>query len=245
MPDAKPQFSYDEIADAYAAGVDSAPYNAHYERPATLALVPDVNDAHILDAGCGSGFYTEQLVMRGAHVTALDGSSVMVGHAEERLTRVGLIGAGSSEGRVTVRTADLGQPLDFMDAKSVDGVLSALVMHYLRDWGPTLAEFRRVLRPRGWLVMSTHHPAADAARFNVPNYFATELIEDYWDWVGKVRFYRRPLTAIVTALSDAGFVIEQLVEPQPTEWFRTEKPEVYQKLLRQPEFLLIRARLTE
>ena len=69
MPDST-RFNYDEIADAYAAGVDDAPYNAHYERPATLALLPDVANAHILDAGCGSGFYTEELVRRGAHVTS-------------------------------------------------------------------------------------------------------------------------------------------------------------------------------
>ena len=245
MSDTKPEFSYDDIGDAYAAGVDNAPYNAHYERPATLALVPDVSEAHILDAGCGSGFYTEQLVTRGATVTAMDGSAVMVGHARERLTKSGYIATGSSTGRVSVHAADLSQPLDFIPAKSVDGILSALVMHYLEDWGPTLTDFRRVLRPRGWLVMSTHHPAADAARFNVPNYFATELIEDYWDWVGTVRFYRRPLTAIVSALTDAGFVIEQLIEPQPTEWFRDNKPDAYEKLLKQPEFLLIRARLGE
>jgi len=170
----------------------------------------------------------------------------MVGHARERLTKVGFIATdGSSEGRVSVHAADLSQPLDFIQEKSVDGILSALVMHYLEDWGPTLTEFRRALRPQGWLVMSTHHPAADAARFNVPNYFATEMIEDYWDWVGTVRFYRRPLTAIVTALSDAGFVIEQLIEPQPSEWFRDNKPDAYARLLKQPEFLLIRARLAE
>ena len=178
-------------------------------------------------------------------MTAMDGSAVMVGHARERLTKSGYIATGSSTGRVSVHAADLSQPLDFIPAKSVDGILSALVMHYLEDWGPTLTDFRRVLRPRGWLVMSTHHPAADAARFNVPNYFATELIEDYWDWVGTVRFYRRPLTAIVSALTDAGFVIEQLIEPQPTEWFRDNKPDAYEKLLKQPEFLLIRARLGE
>jgi SAM-dependent methyltransferase len=246
MSDTQPQFSYDDIGDAYAAGVDSAPYNAHYERPATLALIPDVRDAHILDAGCGSGFYTEQLALRGARVTAMDGSAVMVGHARERLTRAGLISADEGNVvRVSLQAADLNQPLDFLEADSVDGILSALVMHYLEDWGETLKEFRRVLRPQGWLVMSTHHPAADAARFNVPNYFATELIEDYWDWVGTVRFYRRPLTAIVTALSDARFVIERLIEPQPTEWFRDKKPEAFERLLRQPEFLLIRARMAD
>jgi SAM-dependent methyltransferase len=202
-----------------------------------------VSGAHVFDAGCGAGFYTEELLLRGARVTAVDGSAVMVGHALERLTKLGLIGTdGSSDGRVSLRVADLAQPLPFMDAASVDGILSALVIHYVEDWAPTLAEFRRILRPEGWLVISTHHPAADAARFSVANYFATELLEDYWDWVGTVRFYRRPLTAIVTAVLDAGFAIERLVEPQPTEWFRENKPDAYQRLLRQPEFLLIRAR---
>ena len=35
-------FSYDDIADAYAAGVDSAPYNALYERPAMLDLLENI-----------------------------------------------------------------------------------------------------------------------------------------------------------------------------------------------------------
>ena len=35
-----PTFRYDDIADAYATRVDSAPYNALYERPAMLALLP-------------------------------------------------------------------------------------------------------------------------------------------------------------------------------------------------------------
>ena len=33
---------YDTIASCYAAGVDERPWNALYERPATLALLPDV-----------------------------------------------------------------------------------------------------------------------------------------------------------------------------------------------------------
>jgi SAM-dependent methyltransferase len=243
-----PQFNYDEIADVYAAGVDDRPYNAHFERPATLSLLPDVSGAHILDAGCGSGFYAEELARRGARVTAVDGSSQMAQHAERRLAELGLLATdidAHATGTASVRAADLSQPLTFLDDKSVDGILSPLVMHYLRDWGPTLNEFRRVLKPGGWLLLSTHHPSTEAFRFDTENYFETEPIEDYWKWLGKVRFFRRPLTRTVGALTDAGFVIDRLVEPRPTEEFRRMHPEQFARNLKRPEFILIRGRLAQ
>ena len=52
-------FSYDDTADAYAAGVDSRPYNALYERPAMLDLLPPLPGTRVLDAGCGPGWYVE------------------------------------------------------------------------------------------------------------------------------------------------------------------------------------------
>ena len=39
----------------------------------------------------------------------------------------------------------------------------------------------------------------------------------------------------------AGF-IDRLEEPLPTEWFRAEKPEAYARLLKHPQFLMVRAR---
>lgn len=236
-------FSYDEIAEAYAAGVDSAPYNALYERPATLSLLPDVAGSHILDAGCGSGFYAEQLVKRGARVTAIDGSAAMTHYAEQRLRALGMLDntAASSAG-ASIHVADLGGPFPFLADASVDGILAALALHYLRDWTPTLEEFRRVLKPGGWFLMSTHHPATEAARFKTRNYFETEQIDDYWSWVGKVRFFRRPLTSITGALTEAGFVIERLVEAKPTDAFRIAEPESYDRLMTTPDFIHFLAR---
>ncbi|HEX5438453.1 MAG TPA: class I SAM-dependent methyltransferase [Gemmatimonadaceae bacterium] len=233
------QFSYDTIADAYAAGVDTAPYNALYERPAMLALLPSLAGARVLDAGCGAGWYAEQLLGRGATVVSVDASAVMVEHARRRLEPLGVLGTG---GRGELRVADLAHPLAFAGDASFDGIVSPLVLHYLRDWGPTLAEFRRVLRPNGWLVFSTHHPTTEAERLGVARYRDVELVDEVWHWVGRVRFYRRPLSAIVDALSGAGFLVERLEEPLPTPAFRDAKPEAYARILRRPEFLLIRAR---
>ncbi|HEX6751607.1 MAG TPA: class I SAM-dependent methyltransferase [Longimicrobium sp.] len=233
------EFSYDEIADAYAESIDESPYNALYERPAVLALLPPIGGKRILEAGCGGGWYTEQLLRRGARVTAVDGSAPMVEHARRRIAAL----PAEMRGRAEVRAADLRRPLDFAADGAFEGIVSALVLHYLRDWGPALAEFRRVLAPGGWLLFSTHHPAADANRLaHGEDYFDVVQEEDHWARVGLVRFYRRPLTAIAGALADAGFGIERIVEPRPSEAFRQLKPDAYERLLRFPEFLLALAR---
>jgi SAM-dependent methyltransferase len=231
-------FNYDSIADTYAGHIDDAPYNALYERPAMLGLMPGVAGARILDAGCGGGWYSEQLLHRGADVDAVDGSAAMVEHARARLASK-LSDGG--EGRLSIQFADLGKPLPFDDDR-FDGILSPLVLHYIEDWRPTFREFRRVLKPDGWLLFSTHHPATEMVRFAPPNYFKVEHVVDTWKWLGQVEFYRRSLTEISESLSDSEFVIERLVEPMPTEEFRRVKPESYVELMRQPEFLIVLAR---
>ena len=79
-----------------------------------------------------------------------------------------------------------------------------LVLHYLRDWLPTLKEFYRVLRLGGELVFSTHHPFTDLELSKTGDYFALELLTDEWD-VGEVQFYRRPLSSITQAVLRGGF----------------------------------------
>jgi SAM-dependent methyltransferase len=232
------RFNYDSIADAYAGRIDEAPHNALYERPAMLGIMPDVAGLRILDAGCGNGWYAERLLDLGAEVDAIDGSAVMVQHARTRLAdRLAKDGAG----RLTVRHADLMDPLPF-ESERFGGIVCPLVMHYIADWRPTLREFRRVLKNDGWLLFSTHHPATEMARYAPENYFKVEHVVDTWKWLGNVEFYRRPLTEISSSLTDGGFYIDRLVEPIPTEEFRAVKPESFADLMRQPEFLIVLAR---
>ena len=232
------RFNYDSIADTYAGKIDEAPHNAFYERPAMLGIMPSVAGERILDAGCGNGWYAEQLLSRGADVDAIDASAVMVEHARTRLAGQLTEGGG---GRLSVQHADLMNPLPFASAR-FGGIVCPLVMHYIADWRPTFREFRRVLKDDGWLLFSTHHPATEMVRYAPENYFKVEHVVDTWKWLGKVEFYRRPLTEISSSLADSGFFIDRLLEPIPTAEFRAVKPDSYAELMRQPEFLIVLAR---
>jgi SAM-dependent methyltransferase len=230
--------AYEQLAERYARLVDTKPHNAFYEWPALLALLPEVGGLRVLDAGCGTGRYTAWLLDHGAQVVGIDASPAMLRHAQERVG-----------GRAELRLADLSRPLDFLGDAAFDLVLSALAIHYVGDIDALFAEFRRVLRPAGLLVFSTGHPFGDYLYFKSENYFATEAVGAAWHGFGGepvyVPQYRYPLSATTEALWRAGFVIERLTEPLPTEEFRQADPEHYAELMRLPGFMCIRARLIE
>ena len=228
------QDAYNALAEAYAQRVDTKAHNAYYERPATLSLLPEVRDKRVLDAGCGPGVYAEWLADHGAQVLALDGNPKMVRLARKRLGD-----------KAQVKLANLEAPLDFLVDASFDGVLSPLVMDYLEDWAAVFAEFQRLLKPGGWLVFSIGHPYADFdLHRTTSNYFHVERVEYPWTGFGmriNMPSYRRPLAEVINPLLGAGFTLEKILEPQPTDEFKRADPEDYEKLMRNPGFMCLRA----
>ncbi len=222
---------YDAIAARYAAGIDQRPYNALYERPATVALLPEVAGRDVLDAGCGSGWYADWLARRGARVVAVDRSASMVALAGERL------GA-----RCRVIQGDVSDLRDVFPDQAFDVILSSLVLHYLDDLAQTFHEWARILRPGGTLVFSTHHPVREGTQLD-PGYLRRELIEENWGWLGEtMRYFRRPLRDLTEPLAAAGFVIERIGEPDPSEAMRASDPKGFERLSRLPGFIFFRAR---
>ncbi len=226
--------AYEELADAYAAAIDTKPHNAYYERPATLSLLPSVTGRRVLDAGCGSGVYSAWLLDRGADVVAIDASERMVALATER-----------TGGRAAMHVADLAAPLPFLADASFDLVISPLVMEYVRDWRAAFGEFFRVLRPGGHLVVSVTHPFYDFTFYRSRAYFETEQVQSEWTGFRPVRVkmpsYRRSLPETLNPFAEAGFRIEQLLEPRPTDDFKAADPRHYAELMQQPCFLCVRA----
>ncbi|MEV0354678.1 class I SAM-dependent methyltransferase [Nocardia sp. NPDC050697] len=222
MTDQAPANSYDSFAEGYTAENETGLLNAYYNRPALLDLAGDVAGRRILDAGCGSGPLFASLRERGATVTGIDASAGMLEQARLRL------GADAD-----LRLADLADPLPFPD-NTFDDVAASLVLHYLQEWGPTLAELRRVLVPGGRLLVSVEHPFANFLQQRLTgeetNYFRTRHRTEEWTMGGRtarLSFWDRPLHAMTDAFTAAGFRIAVLSEPPALPGARDLFPDGY------------------
>lgn len=220
--------AYDELADTYAEDVETNGYNADLEFPGTTALVPSVKGKRILDAGCGTGQYTEWLLDNGADVVGVDVSEEMLEHATERVG-----------GRAEFHEANLGQSLDFAENDEFDGIVSALVLGYIEEWRQLFSEFARLLESGGFIVFSVSHPFDEYPLAEDENYFEVEMKTKEWDV--SVPYYRRPLTEIINPLLETGFEMDEIAEPQPTDTFKEKRPERYEKESKRPVFLCVRA----
>lgn len=99
-------------------------------------------DETVLDAGCGTGTVTEQLLKRlpGGRVVALDGSIRMLEEARRRLS--------DHLDRVSLVHADLSRPLP---VEPVDAVVSSATFHWIADHRALFTYLAGVLRPGGRL----------------------------------------------------------------------------------------------
>jgi SAM-dependent methyltransferase len=93
---------------------------------------------HIVDLGCGPGFYTRALRERGAEVVPVDNDA-------EELALAG----DPPEGAVIADATKL----PFEDG-SVQGVLCSNMLEHTADAEAVVAEIARVLRPGGWAYVS-------------------------------------------------------------------------------------------
>lgn len=221
---------YDAMSAAYAEHAEDSAYNAHYDRPAVLAALGPVAGRRVLDAGCGPGFYAEALLAAGADVVGFDASPTMVALATRRVG-----------GRAHIDVARLGEALPY-DDEAFDLIVCALVIDHVADRRAAFLELYRVLRPGGALVLSTHHPMTDWLHQG-GSYFDSEVVSQTWrlsTGAIRVRFWREPLSALCTAATDAGFLIETVIEPRPAESMRERFPIDFATLERLPGFLVLR-----
>ena len=129
-----------------------------------------VSGLNVLDAACGEGYGTALLATRAASATGVDVSAQAVQHAQARYT------ADNLEFRASDCLA-----LPFEDG-TFDCVVSFETLEHLEDHQGLMKEFRRVLKPAGFLVVSSPDKAVYTDQLHNDNeHHVRELYRDEFE----------------------------------------------------------------
>jgi 2-polyprenyl-3-methyl-5-hydroxy-6-metoxy-1,4-benzoquinol methylase len=213
------------------------------EQPSFLALLPDVRGLRVLDLGCGAGQLALYLAQGGAaDVVGIDVSERMLGLAR----------AERPHPRVTYRLQAI-EDVEFPPER-FELVASSLAVHYVRDYEGLIRRSAHWLVSGGTLVFSTEHPVYTARLPNngwvldsqgqrtgwaIDHYSDEGVREERW-FIDGVQKYHRTISTLLNSLINAGFSIERVMEPTPSEDRLLRRPDDIDER-RRPMFLLIRA----
>ena len=125
-------------------------------------------DSRTLDAACGEGYGSAVLARSAMSVEAVDISETTITHARQRYGQVG---------NLAFQVADcINLPFD---DNEFDRVVSFETLEHLAEHDRLLAEFRRVLKPDGFLILSSPDKASYSDGQNTVNeYHVKELYRD-------------------------------------------------------------------
>jgi len=208
-------------------------YRDHLNTPTFLEMLPDVTGLRGLDIGCGEGHNTRLLARRGARLTALDIAPTFIRHAREVEAREPL---GIKY--------HLGSALKLLfPDRAFDFAVAFMSLMDMPEVERALAEVQRVLVPGGFFQFSITHPCFDTPHrrnlrdergltyaIEVGDYFR-ELGGEVTEWLFssappeakaglpefKVPRFTRTLSGWLNMLIAAGFQIERLAEPCPSD----------------------------
>jgi SAM-dependent methyltransferase len=163
------------------------------EEPVMHEILDSVPAGRAIDAACGTGRYTEYLMERGHTVVGVDTSPEMLAVARTRMPD-GEFRAGSFDQLPA-------------DDSSADLVVCALALAHVPTLQVVMAEFARVLRPGGHLVISdAHHELV--FRGSVVKALTAN------GEPGLVATYRHTTGDFLRAALPAGFLVRRCEEPR-------------------------------
>lgn len=180
-----------------------------------LARVQLRGNETVLDAGCGTGLLTEDLLqtLPEGQVIGVDLSKNMLRTAREHLASYG--------NKVAFVAADLN---DLPFERAFDGIFSTAAFHWVTDHDKLFRSLYRTLKPGGWLIAQCGGgPNLARHRERVRNLGQTDRFSKF---LGQ---YKEPwefadAETTATRLRHAGFEqIDTSTEPAPTTFDSTEK----------------------
>lgn len=117
------------------------------ETECAFGLFQPTAGMHVLDAGCGTGNFSLKMAALGAQVEGIDLSAPMIGYAQEKAA------ASAYAEQLHFQVGDL-YTLPFPD-DHFDAVLSMAAFEFIHEDRRALAEFMRVTKPGGRVLIGT------------------------------------------------------------------------------------------
>lgn len=181
----------------------------------------------VVDVGAGEGQVARRLLDGDAHlVVGVDPTAAQVAEAGRRAGGVSYARAGADA-------------LPFASG-SFDAAVACLVFEHIDALDEAIGQVARVLRPGGRFVLFLNHPLLQTPGSGWIDDQVLDPPEQYWR-VGPylsegssleqvergvfIRFVHRPLSRYVNAMTDAGLIIERMLEPPPPPAFLARAPE--------------------
>ena len=136
-----------------------------------------------------------------------------------------------------------------------DVVVSSLALHYIEDFVGVVNGIYHLLKVDGVFVFSQENPLCtchsggdrwtrdedgNKLYLNLSDYGIEGERESVW-FVDHVKKYHRTFSTIINTLIEAGFTIEKMIEPLPTDEILERYPD-YRDLFHKPDFLLLRVK---
>ncbi len=201
--------------DEKQISVEQLTYGARCPGEDELRLLGDVAGLRAIVLGCGGGQDCIVLAKKGAQVIGVDLSDKQIEYGRRLAEREGVV--------VTLVQGNV-EELRGIDDETQDLALSIHALNYVERIDRAFAEAYRVLRPGASFVMSLHHPF-DVCLEDTPPYGVTKGYwqrEIDWQWEfptasARLRSWYRTIGEWFALLTDAGFRVERLLEPPPTE----------------------------
>lgn len=252
----RPQFTAEEAAAAWDTGADAFDdfvesgadlYRLEVHGPGLLEACGDVLGLRVLDLGCGQGYFSRQLAVRGASVVGVDVSTRQIGHAvrHEAAAPLGIVYEVMDATRVGERWSEG----DF------DLVTSCMAVYDMADPAGALTSAGRLLRRGSRLVHSAPNPTTDPPyrewergadghklALKIDRYFESGPKRMEWSWPRLKSHWQTPtmhatLSEMTAMLADAGLLIRRIHEPRPTPAQLARRPEL-EDCARVPYFLV-------
>ncbi len=159
-------------------------WNKQYEQPTfrlrldaveTMLETLPVGDSYWLDAGCGTGVMSLLIASKGGKVLAVDASENMLEIAKES--------SQEFSDQISYSPIESVESLPYED-NQFDGIVCSSVLEYLQKPKQCLAEFHRVIKPQGHLIISVPNSRSivrqmHGLRFHISKWFGRAKSEFY------------------------------------------------------------------